>query len=97
MQFEWDEAKNDRNITTHGIDFVDVAVMFQYPMLTSLDERFEYGEDRWISIGMLGPGYAVVVWTERDENTIRIISARRANKDERRRYEAYLTNQLGTS
>jgi uncharacterized DUF497 family protein len=47
--------------------------MFEYSILTSLDERFDYGEDRWISIGMLGPGYAVVVWTEHDDDIIRII------------------------
>lgn len=95
MQFEWDEAKNEQNIAHHGIDFVDVGMMFAYVMLTRLDDRLEYGEERWISIGMLGPGRAVVVWTERDEEVVRIISARRANKDERRRYETHLKNQLG--
>ncbi len=64
-------------------------------MLTKLDDRFEYGEERWVSIGMLGPGCAVVVWTERNEDVVRIISARRANNNERRRYETYLKNQLG--
>jgi uncharacterized DUF497 family protein len=97
MRFEWDQAKNEQNITHHGIDFTDVPVMFDYPMLTSLDDRFDYGEDRYTSIGMLGPGYAVVIWTERDVDVIRIISARRANKDERRRFESYLTNRLGPS
>ena len=95
MPFEWDEAKNESNIAYHGIDFADVEVIFEYLMLTRLDDRFDYGEERWVSVGMLGPSYAVVVWTERDEDTIRIISARRANKDERRRYETYLKNQLG--
>ncbi len=97
MQFEWDDSKNERNIATHGIDFGDVEAMFGYLLLTSLDERFDYGEDRWVSIGMLGPGYAVVIWTERDAAIIRIISARRANKDERQRYETYLAHQLGAS
>lgn len=97
MQFDWDEAKNERNILHHGIDFVDVVQMFAYPLLTDLDDRFEYGEDRWISIGMLGPGIAVVIWTERDGDTIRIISARKANSYERRRYQYYLANQLGAS
>lgn len=95
MQFEWDETKNEQNISKHGIDFADVYVLFEYFMLTKPDDRFDYDEHRWISIGTLGPGYAVVVWTERDDDRIRIISARRANKDERRRYEAFLKNQLG--
>lgn len=97
MQFDWDEAKNELNIRNHKIDFVDVVQMFDYPLLTDLDDRFDYGEDRWISIGMLGPGVAVVIWTERDGDTIRIISARKANNNERRRYEAYLSDQLGSS
>lgn len=95
MQFEWDETKNETNLKYHEIDFADVGALFEYLMLTRLDDRLDYGEERWISIGMLGPGYAVVVWTERDEDTIRIISARRANKDERRQYETHLKNQLG--
>ena len=97
MHFEWDDARNDENIRRHTIDFADVPVMFQYPMLTDLDERVDYGEDRWVSIGMLSNGVAVVVWTERAQDVIRIISARKANRYERRQYEAYLTNRLGSA
>lgn len=56
-----------------------------------LDDRIDYGEDRWIGIGFLGNGVAVVVWTERQGNVIRIISARRANRYERKRFEQYLS------
>jgi uncharacterized DUF497 family protein len=97
VQFEWDDIKNERNIANHGIDFADVEAVFDNLLLTNLDERFDYGEDRWVSIGMLGPGYVVVIWTERDAAIIRIISARRANKDERQRYETHLANQLGAA
>ncbi|MEG4503646.1 BrnT family toxin [Microcoleus sp. F6_B4] len=65
MQFEWDEAKNLENIRKHQIDFVDVPAMFDGEMLIELDDRFDYGEDRWFGIGFLGSGIAVVVWTER--------------------------------
>ncbi len=92
MQFDWDEAKNETNIRQHGIDFADAPVLFNGPMLTDVDDRIEYGEERWISIGMLFNMTVVVVWTERTHDTVRIISARKANKHERRRYEAYLTN-----
>lgn len=95
MQFEWDDAKNERNIHRHKIDFADVPMVFNGPLLTDLDERFAYGEDRWISIGLLATLPVVVVWTERGSDTIRIISARKANKHERQRYEAYITNRLG--
>ena len=97
MQFEWDEAKNEINIRRHGIDFADVPILFDSPMLTRLDDRYDYGEDRWVSIGILDIAVAVVVWTERYEDTIRIISARKANKYERQEYEAYFTNRLGSA
>ncbi len=90
MQFEWDEAKNLENIRKHEIDFADVPEMFEGSMLIELDDRFDYGEDRWFGIGFLGNGVAVVVWTERQNDVIRIISARRANRYERQRLEQYL-------
>ena len=91
MQFEWDEAKNLVNIRNHRIDFADVSEMFDSPMLIEPDERFDYGEDRWVGIGFLQNGVAVVIWTERQNNVIRIISARKANRYERQRLEQYLT------
>lgn len=91
MQFEWDEAKNLENIRKHQIDFTDVPEMFESQMLIELDDRIDYGEERWIGIGFLRNGVAVVVWTERQDNLIRIISARRANRYERKRFEQYLS------
>jgi hypothetical protein len=91
MQFEWDEAKNLENIRKHRIDFADVPDMFDGSMLVELDERTDYGEDRWIGIGFLRNGVAVVVWTERQGDVIRIISARKANRYERQRFEQYLS------
>lgn len=92
MQFEWDEAKNLDNIRKHEIDFADVPEIFEGPMLIELDDRFDYGEDRWFGIGFLGNGVAVVVWPERHQDIIRIISARRANRYERQKFKTYLTN-----
>jgi uncharacterized protein len=91
MKFDWDEAKNSENIRKHEIDFADVPAVFDGEMLIELDDRFDYGEDRWFGIGFLGSGIAVVVWTERQKNTIRIISARRANRYEQKRFEQYLS------
>jgi uncharacterized protein len=91
MQFEWDEAKNLENIRKHEIDFADVPSMFDGEMLIELDDRFDYGEYRWFGIGFLGSGIAVVVWTERQKNVTRIISARRANRHEQKRFEQYLS------
>ena len=91
MQFEWDEAKNLENIRKHEIDFADIPELFEGPMLVELDDRFDYGKDRWSGIGLLGNGVAVVVWTERQNDVIRIISARRANRHERQRLKQYLS------
>jgi uncharacterized protein len=90
MQFEWDEVKNIENIRKHQISFADVSAMFIEDMLIELDDRLDYGEDRWMGIGFLGLGVAVVVWTERQGAIIRIISARRANRHEQKRLEQYL-------
>lgn len=90
-QFEWDEAKNLENIRKHEIDFADVPAIFEGSMLVELDNRFDYGEERWFGIGFLGNGIAVVVWTERQNDTVRIISARRANRYERKKLEQHLT------
>ena len=92
MQFEWDDEKNESNIDKHGIDFEDVVDMFNHPMLTLLDQRENYGEDRWIGVGWFKSLIGVVVYTERHDDVIRIISARKATKNEVRRYEKNIQN-----
>jgi len=87
MRFEWSEPKNEINISKHGIDFADVKDMFNHPMLTMLDDREDYGEDRWIGIGWIESLMGVVVYVERHDDVIRIISARKATKNEVHRYE----------
>ncbi|PIP05432.1 MAG: hypothetical protein COX52_11965, partial [Syntrophobacterales bacterium CG23_combo_of_CG06-09_8_20_14_all_48_27] len=47
MRFEWDEKKNNENIRKHGLDFSDVWQVFENPLLSKLDDRENYGEDRW--------------------------------------------------
>lgn len=86
MQFEWDEAKNRSNIRKHGIDFNDAVEIFKYPVLTAAHRREDFGEDRWIALGWMKLIVALVVYVERDGDTIRIISARKATRPEVRRY-----------
>jgi len=92
MKFEWDENKNKANIKRHRIDFNDVPEMFKYPMFVALDTRKDYGEDRLIGIGLLKSRYVVVVFIEKHDDVIRIISARKAEKHERDTYEKEITN-----
>jgi hypothetical protein len=95
MKFEWDERKNQSNLVKHGFDFADAFCVFNLPMVVEFDEREDYGEDRCIGIGLLNGRVVVVVYTEPDEATVRIISLRKALSHERRRYEQYLQNRLG--
>jgi hypothetical protein len=90
MRFEWDAAKNRANIRDHKIDFADAKSVFDGPMLVDMDERQDYGEDRWIGIGLLRNIVVAVVFTEPSRDTIRIVSVRKANKYERKRYEQAL-------
>ena len=78
----------------HGFDFADAYRVFDWPMVVDLDERSDYGEDRWIGIGLLNGRVVVVVFTKPDEDTIRIISLRKALSHERKSYEQYLKNRL---
>jgi uncharacterized DUF497 family protein len=93
VRFEWDKQKNLINIQKHGLDFADAHKVFDNPMLIQLDNRFEYGEERWVGIGLLNHLIVVVVYVEQDEGEIiRIISMRKALKYERRRFEETITN-----
>ncbi len=95
MRFEWDERKNQENLEKHGLDFADVNKVFEYPMLVNLDDREDYGEDRWIGVGLMDMRVVVIVFTERDEDTIRIVSFRKAMSDERKQYEQSYKDEFG--
>jgi uncharacterized protein len=95
MNFEWDERKNEANIDKHGFDFADVYRIFNLPMAVELDERIDYGEDRLIGTGILDGRIVVVIYTEPDQETVRIISLRKALTYERKKYEQYLKDRLG--
>lgn len=95
MKFVRDDEKNKENICKHGLDFSDAWQIFDAPMLTALDTKEEYGEDRFIGIGFLKNFVVVVVYTEPEEETTRLISLRKALKHECERFEEALRNQLG--
>jgi len=85
MVFEWDAAKNEKNIDKHGIDFEDAIGIFAGPVLERPDDRRDYGEPRFIAFGVFDEREIAVVYTIRGTRR-RIISARRASKDERKAY-----------
>ena len=90
--FEWDDKKAAINYRKHGVRFEEAARAFDDPFAISEQDRIENGEQRWQTMGMTG-GYLLllVAHTVRSENEgieiVRIISARRADRKERRRYE----------
>jgi uncharacterized DUF497 family protein len=80
VKSEWDERKNETNLAKHSIDFADAPRIFASALLVALDEREDYGENRWIGIGLLDERVVVLVYTEPAEETIRIlIGAQGAN------------------
>lgn len=89
MQFEWDEDKRLRNIQNHKVDLLLGAAIFDGPVLTQKDTRHDYGETRFVSVGLYDGQCLVVVHTER-EGRIRLISTRKGGRRDRRRYQASL-------
>lgn len=92
MEFEWDEAKRIANLRKHGIDFVDVPEVFDGDVVMVEDDRFDYGEQRFITLGLLHGRVVVIVHTERENDCIRIVSARRATKYEQQTYFKQLSD-----
>ena len=95
MKFEWDENKNLENIRKHRIDFNDAVEIFYGPMIVNSDDRFDYGEDRFIGAGFMKNMIAIVVFIEKKADVIRIISARKANKNESKQFQKEIKNRLG--
>jgi uncharacterized protein len=85
MDFEWDDKKRKSNIEKHGIDFINVPMIFDRYTLTVEDDRYIYGEGRFITFGILEGRVVVLIHTE-NEDTIRIISIRKATKYEEKTY-----------
>ena len=80
MKFKWDEKKNAYNIRQHHIDFNDAVKAFSGPMAVDIDDRSDYGEER------------LIVFVEINNETAKIISARRALKHKRKIFEETIKN-----
>jgi uncharacterized DUF497 family protein len=87
VKFEWDADKAALNLRKHGVAFGDAELVFyDQARIESYDGREDYGEDRWVTIGLACSTLLSVAYTIRNEETIRIISARRAVPDEKKQY-----------
>lgn len=85
MRFEWDTRKRRSNLEKHEVDFAELESLFAGQTVTVPDERFEYGEQRFMTVGLLKDIVVTVAHTETDE-VIRIISARRSTLYEQEIY-----------
>ena len=91
MRYEWDEHKNRQNRQKHDVGFETAVLVFDDPYaVTKRDLAYE-DEERWITVGAIGPGSILLAvhtyFEEHDEEIIRIISARAAGSHERSAYE----------
>jgi len=87
MELEWDANKAARNLQNHGVAFEDAALVFcDHGRIETYDGREDYSEDRWATIGLVAWSVLYVVYTVREEETIRIISARKAVPHEQKQY-----------
>lgn len=87
MEFEWHDAKAEANLQAHGVSFDLARTIFKDPLAVErLDDREDYGEERFVIVGMAEGGVVLfVAYTER-EGRMRIISARRATQNEQDDY-----------
>ena len=87
LEFEWNDAKADTNLQSHGVSFDLAMTVFRDPFAVDrLDDRRDYGEERFVIIGLAeGNVLLFIAYTER-QNRIRIISARRATQYEQDDY-----------
>jgi len=81
MRYTWHELKRLNNLNRHGLDLAEAEKVFAGPTFTFEDDRMDYGEQRRVTLGLLGDRVVVVVHTETDQE-IRIISMRKAVKNE---------------
>ena len=81
----WDEAKRTENLRKHGLDFMDAESLFDGQTVTLEDDRLDYGEQRFITFGVLEGRVLAVVHTEQDD-VIRVISMRKATRREEQSY-----------
>ena len=87
--YEWDEEKNRENFKKHGLSFEEVELIFAGPCVTFDDNRFDYDEDRFITLGLLQSRVVLIAYTWRADR-IRIISMRKASRREQEIYQKRL-------
>jgi len=91
MRFEWDEAKRRSNLRRHGFDFLVAEKVFKSQVVTILDNRFDYDEIRFVTLGLLNGVVLAIAHLETDE-VARILSVRKASRNEEEIYFKEITD-----
>jgi uncharacterized protein len=86
IEFEWDQAKAASNLAKHGVSFMTAVAIFANEVVENIDDREDYGEDRFIALGRVELEVYRVVYSWRGSATVRIISVKRASRHEREIY-----------
>lgn len=90
MKYEWDPAKSADNLSTHGVSFAEAVTVLEDDLALTREDPDSREEQRFVTLGTSAIGEVlVVVYTYREPDRIRLISAWRANKPQRSRYEKY--------
>lgn len=95
MHYSWDKRKNAENVRKHGISFERAVRIFDGPTIEKIDDRYDYGETRISTIGLIEGVEIFVVYAEKREGERRVISARKAERKERAEFWRQITSPHG--
>jgi uncharacterized DUF497 family protein len=90
VKIEYDPAKRERVLRERGLDLADAAEVLSDECYEMPDERFPYGEARWVSLGLLRGEVVACVWAMGEDDTIRVVTMWRANRSEQKKYFRFI-------
>lgn len=94
MEISFDEEKRREVLKDHGLDLADAGKLLEGLCFEMVDDRFDYGEERWVSIGMLDGEVVVCIWADWGDDQVRAIMMWKAKPNEKRRYDDYVRQFL---
>jgi uncharacterized protein len=86
VKIEFDPAKRDKVLRQRGLDLADAAELLSGECFVLADDRFDYGEERWVSYGLLRGEVVACVWVDQEKDRVRIVTMRKADRNEQERY-----------
>ena len=94
MLIEYDSDKREKTLSDRGLDFCDAPIVWSCQHFTKIDDRVDYGEERFITVGFIESTMVIIAWTRRDKGlnrpVRRIISMRKCNEREQTNYQQQL-------